>query len=54
MKLKRILAGVVAGCLLVGTVIGNSIVGSADDTVFNEAVDIGASAADAYELKLGD
>ncbi len=40
MKLKRILAGAVAGCMLVGTVIGSSIVGSADTTeVFNEIVD---------------
>lgn len=42
MKLKRILAGAVAGCMLVGTVIGSSIVGSADTTeVLNKVVENG-------------
>lgn len=54
MKLKRILAGAVAGCLLVGTVIGSSIVSSAETVEDLGTVTIGNDFSYGYTLDISD
>ena len=54
MKLKRLLASAMAGFIAVGGVVGGSIIGSADETIYEREVFNGALGGygTAYQLKI--